>query len=179
MKKVLMTMVVVLAIVACSSSPYGQGGENACQFVKEQIPGLRDDIAKVEVIREDSLLSDEFLPSGELELRKGEVDYYEKRITRDKLDSIIRNVSCKLNDVESSWRFGDVVNDSLRKLEKYNYWWRKVYTVRVTMKSGTTKDPRVMMMENGVTPSCIEKDVENNIKKHVDALMDVVTNIIY
>lgn len=50
---------ILFVLTGCNQTQmkYGQGGKNACQFVKEQVPGLRDDIQDLEVIAEDSLLS--------------------------------------------------------------------------------------------------------------------------
>ena len=180
MKKVLFLLFISL-LVSCNTNQmkYGQGGRNACQFVKEQVPELRDDIAKIEVIGEDSLLTDMFLDSGDLALHKGEVDYYEGRINRQQLDSIIESVALYLNDLEHSWTIGIVVNDSLRKLQKYSYKWCKAYKVKITMKSGVTKEPRVLMDQDGVTPYCMEKDIEKSIHEHVNTMTDVIRNIIY
>ena len=178
MKKVLFLLLMCVVVGCTTDMKYGQGGRNACQYVKEQVPGLRDDIASVEVIEEDSLLTDLYLDSGDLALHKGEVDYYENRISRQQLDSIIDSVGVALKDLEWSWTLG-VVNDSLKRLEKYRTQWRKVYKVQVTMKSGVTKYPRVMMDYDGVTPYCLEKDIEHSVQEHTNTLTSTIRNIIY
>lgn len=180
MKKVLMILM-MCAMAACSTNDmkYGQGGRNACQFVKEQVPELRDDIDEAEVIEEDSLLTDLYLDSGDMALHKGEVDYYEGRISRQQLDSIIDSVSVALKDLEWSWTLGIAVNDSLKKLDKYKTQWRKVYKIQVAMKSGMTKHPRVMMDYDGVTPYCMEKDIERSVQEHTNTLTSTIRNIIY
>lgn len=182
MKKIVLICLAALVAVACTKNEswkYGQGGVNACQFVKERVPELREDIESVEVIGEDSLLTDAYLSSGDMALYKAETAYYEGKLTRSQLDSIINDVSQELDDLESSWMFGNVVNDSLHKLEKYEYRWRKVYTVRVTMKSGVIKEPRVMMDNNGITPYCMEKDIIVSVQKHANVLREIMRNIIY
>lgn len=178
MKKVLFLLLMCVVVGCTTDMKYGQGGRNACQYVKEQVPGLRDDIASVEVIEEDSLLTDLYLDSGDLALHKGEVDYYENRISRQQLDSIIDSVGVALKDLEWSWTLG-VVNDSLKRLVKYRTQWCKVYKVQVTMKSGVTKYPRVMMDYDGVTPYCLEKDIEHSVQEHTNTLTSTIRNIIY
>ena len=165
MKKVLMTMV-VSAIVACSSSPYGQGGENACLYVKEQVSGLRDDIAKVEVMGEDSLLSDIVLSFERGSFAKAGVDFWDGNISREEYQKIIDERAQLLQDIQNSWQFSMVVNDSLKQLSKYDGMWRKVYKVLVTMKSGDTKEPRVLMDNDGITPRMLEMDFGRQLEEY-------------
>lgn len=180
MKKVFL-LAIALLLVSCNTEQmkYGQGGKNACQYVKEQVPGLREDIAKVEVIEEDSLLTDIGLTFADMRLSQSESDYYQGKISRKKLDAIIDSVSEAIKDVQYSWQFSNVVNDSLRQLKKFEYQWRKVYKVKVTMKSGDTKEPRVLMDQDGVTPRCLEKDFEKSLQEHIDNMMGVVNRLIY
>lgn len=181
MKRLLLATMVMLA-TACNTEQmkYGEGGRNACQYVKEQVPGMRDDIESIEVIDEDSLLADEiFIMAGTRALYEAETNYYNGTISRQQLDAVIDSVAQELTDVEQSWAYGIVVNDSLRKLEKYKSQWRKVYKVQVTMKSGDVKCPRVVMSHNGVTPDCMEKDIERTIREHTVEMTDIIKNIIY
>ena len=57
--------------------------------------------------------------------------------------------------------------------------WRKVYTVRVTMKSGVTKEPRVLMEQDGITPRMIEREFEKKLQNYASELMDVHRRLIY
>lgn len=57
--------------------------------------------------------------------------------------------------------------------------WRKVYTIRVTMKSGSTKEPRVLMDQDGITPRCMEKEFEKELKDYVDKMMGVINRKLY
>ena len=133
-----MTMVVVAAIVACSSSPYGQGGENACQFVKEQVPGLRDDIAKVEVVAVDTVTVYD-LPRLYEELRSKETD------------ADVGLITCK-----ELRGYADSIN---RLCEP-----RIVYSVAVTMKSSQMQAVDVIMEDDGTTPYMLRNEYEK-IKK--------------
>lgn len=170
---IILTAMVAMA-VSCDqmSNKYGRGGDNACQYVKEQVPGLREDIASVEVIEEDSLLSDIGLIFGRTILAKSSAEFQEGTLSKDKFKAIIDSLAHDATDVEYSWRFSNVINDSLRALQRYSGQWRKVYTVRVTMKSGTTKEPRVMMDNDGITPRMIERDMENTIRDFTNKILD-------
>ena len=152
---------------------YGQGGENACQYVKEQVPGLREDIQSLEVIAEDSLLCDMVMSFGDITLSKQGAAFLTGEISKDQLRVTIDSIARAATDVEYSWRFSNVINDSLRKLSKYDGKWRKVYTVKVTMKSGITKEPRVLMDIDGKTPRMMERDMEKAIEEHTKHILEV------
>ena len=72
-----------------------------------------------------------------------------------------------------------MVNDSLHQQPKYDYQWRKVYKVQVTMKSGDTKTPRVLMDQDGITPRCLEKEFEKTLQEHIGNVMGVVNRLLY
>ena len=176
MRKALFILLMLSTILtACDKNrmKYGQGGQNACQYVKEQVPEIRADIANVEVIEEDSLLSDIGLIFAETEMAKRGAEFMEGKISRQAYDAVLDSISHDATDVAYSWQFGDVVNDSLKKLPRYEGQWRKVYKIRVTMKSGTTKEPRVMMDNDGITPRMTEqgmaKILEDFTKKVIEA----------
>lgn len=174
MKKYLV-IAILLVLTGCNQTQikFGQGGKNACQFVKEQVPGLRDDIQDVEVIAEDSLLCDLGMTFGDLTLSKQGAAFLKGEISKVELRATIDSVAKAATDVEYSWRFSNVVNDSLKQLSKYDGMWRKVYTIKVTMKSGTTKEPRVLMDTDGITPRMIERDMEKTIEKHTKHILEV------
>lgn len=174
MKKYLV-IAFLLVLTGCNQTQmkYGQGGKNACQFVKEQVPGLRDDIQDVEVIAEDSLLCDLGMTFGDLTLSKQGAAFLKGEISKEELRATIDSVAKAATDVEYSWRFSNVVNDSLKQLSKYDGMWRKVYTIKVTMKSGTTKEPRVLMDTDGKTPRMMERDMEKAIEEHTKHILEV------
>lgn len=165
---------ILFVLTGCNQTQmkYGQGGKNACQFVKEQVPGLRDDIQDLEVIAEDSLLCDFGMTFGDLTLSKQGAAFLKGEISKDELSATIDSVAKAATDVEYSWRFSNVVNDSLKQLPKYDGLWRKVYTVKVTMKSGTTKEPRVLMDTDGKTPRMMERDMEKAIEEHTKHILE-------
>ena len=172
MKKYVLLFAIILFVASCVGK-YGRGGKNACQFVKERVPELRDDIKSIEVMEEDSLLSDLGIMFAERQLSEKGKEYLEGKISGKELDGFLDSVAHDASDVEFSWRFGNVVNDSLKQLKKYAGMWRKAYKVRVTMKSGTTREPHVLMDNDGVTPRMLDKDMERTIEEHTKHILEV------
>lgn len=166
MKKIL--LLVLLAILAgCSQTKmkYGQGGVNACQFVKEQVPELRDNIESIEVIGEDTLLSEVSLSFADGLLSQKCTAYIKNEISKEELENTIDSIKQVLDDIELSWVHSDFMNNSLKKKSEYASMWRKVFKVKVTMKDGVIKEPRVMMDKDGITPRIIERDVQREIER--------------
>lgn len=148
-----------LVLVACNNTSlkYGQGGQNAVQFVKEQVSEIAQNAESIEVTGEDSLLCDIGLMFGLNDVHKalekynnGEISLKEARAVRD---SVMHDGA----DVENTWNYGSIVTDSLKRLTKYEGQWRKVYTVTIKMKSQTTDEIRVLMDEDGTTPRYTDK----------------------
>lgn len=171
MKKVLL-FVMMCVTIGCSQSKYGQGGDNACQFVKEQTSGQSADINTIEVIHEDSLLSDAGLTIADVTLAKSCAEFKQGKMSKEAFTAVIDSLSNAATDVYYSWKYSIVANDSLKKLPKYGHLWRKVYTVKVTMKSGVTKEPRVLMDNDGVTPRMLEKDIEKTLDEFTKKVLE-------
>lgn len=176
MKKYL-AIAILIVLTGCNQTQmkYGQGGKNACLFVKEQVPELREDISSVEVIGEDSMICDIGLMFGFNRVHEAEMMYYDSKITRSELDQVLDSMNLELTFVENSWKYGTPETYG----NKYDGQWRKVYTVRVTMKSGVTKEPRVLMEQDGITPRMIEREFEKKLQNYASELMDVHRRIIY
>lgn len=179
MKKIMFLALFIVGLTACvtEQDKYGQGGRNACQFVKEQVPELRDDIDKIEVVEEDSLLSDNMLSFGRAQFANAGSDFWNKKITRQEYKQIIDSTANAIQDVQYSWQYSVAVNDSLKQLEKYKQCWRKVYTIRVTMKSGTTQEQRILMDSDGITPRMLEKDFFNKLQEYTDKALQALDDI--
>lgn len=174
MKKILFVMAVAV-MTACNVSQmkYDAGGRNACQYVKEKMYLSDEDIQRIEVTKEDSLLSDSWLSWDRAKFSQAGVDFLEDKISTDEYREIVEERSELLNDVMNSWSIvGMVVNDSLRRLQKYNDVWRKVYTVSITMKSGTMRETRVIMDRDGITPRMTENEFAHTIKKYERDVME-------
>lgn len=84
-------------------------------------------------------------------------------------------MNLELTFVENSWKYGTPKTYG----NKFDGQWRKVYTVRVTMKSGVTKEPRVLMDQDGITPRMIEREFEKKLQNYASDLMDVHRRLIY
>ena len=176
MKKYL-AIAILIVLTGCNQTQmkYGQGGKNACLFVKEQVPELREDISSVEVIGEDSMICDIGLMFGFNRVHEAEMMYYDSKITRSELDQVLDSMNLELTFVENSWKYGTPETYG----NKFDGQWRKVYTVRVTMKSGVTKEPRVLMEQDGITPRMIEREFEKKLQNYASDLMDVHRRLIY
>lgn len=177
-KRVLLGLLGLVGLMGCVNGnvgtglvDYGRGGENAVEFVREQVPELREDIESVEVIEEDSLLSDVALAFDAAKFARAGADYWSGVISREEYRSIIDERAQLLQDIQNSWQFSSVVNDSLMGLKKYKSEWRKVYRVRVTTKSGVVKEPRVLMDNDGVTPRMLEKDFGVKLDEYLDEIL--------
>ena len=149
-----------LVLVACNNTSlkYGQGGQNAVQFVKEQVSEIAQNAESIEVTGEDSLLCDIGLMFGLNDVHKalekynnGEISLKEARAVRD---SVMHDGA----DVENTWNYGSIVTDSLKRLTKYEGQWRKV-----KMKSQTTDEIRVLMDEDGTTPRYTDKQFSRSL----------------
>lgn len=173
--KNLLIIGILLVLTGCNQTQikYGKGGMNACQYVKERVPESRNDIQSVEVIEDDSLLCDLGMLFGDITLSKQGAAFLNGEISKDELSATIDSVAIVATDIGYSWRFSSVINDSLRKLPKYDGMWRKVYTVKVTMKSGITKEPRVLMDTDGITPRMLDRDLEKAIEEHTKHILEV------
>ena len=179
MKKHLFAVLFLVIFAACNTeqAKYGQGGRNACQFFKEQVPELREDIEKIEVIEEDSLLSDRMLSLGEFQFSQTSLEFWQGNITQEEFQQFIDSTKNAIYDVQGSWLSGTEFNDSLHQLDKYKNNWRKVYKVLVTMKSGTTQESRVLMEADGIIPCMLEKDLEYKLQEYNDKVMQAQQDI--
>lgn len=172
MKKLIM-LFAALMTVGCSSTGTkqaateqpDQGGVNACQFAKERIGVLSEDIASIEVVKVDTLMSDIYLGWGNMKMLKSASAFLNDKMSRKEYKAVLDSMSNEINNVTYSWQFGSSVNDSLRNIEELQGCWRKVYTISVKMKSGTTKEIRVMMDNDGIKPRMTESEMVRKINE--------------
>lgn len=169
-------MVMLPAVLwACNqgqSRDYGQGGNNACEYVREKSDLDREDIASVDVVGEDSLLGDSWLANDAYMFANATLKYLQGMMSVDDYASIVDERLTLLHDVAGSWDYGRLVNDSLRCLPKYDNVWRRVYVVRVTMKSQTSRDIRVLMENDGVRPRMTEEELIGELDRYNGEIMD-------
>lgn len=182
MKKYSIFIILFAAFISCTEkmkniASYGQAGQNACEYVREQVPELKESIESIEAIGEDSLLGDSWLAHDQLIFARAGREYAQGILSRKDYEEIIEKYAHILTDINNSWLYGIVVNDSLRKLEKYQYQWRKVYIIRVTMKSSVTKEVRVLMDNDGITPRMTEKQFSDALEKWDSNLANAYSNL--
>lgn len=168
-KKFIKNCLIAVFLTLTGCNEYGIGGKNACMFVKEREPVLCEFFKDVEVIEEDSLLYD--LALGNLALSEQLNAFLKKEINKERFSEIIDSLSEVVTDVEYSW-ISRSVNDSLRLLPKYDGMWRKAYTVKITMKSGTVKKTRVLMDRDGKTPRMMESDMVKAVSEHEERIRE-------
>ena len=178
MKKALSIIFAAMLIGCQGGNGFGQGGKNAAQYVKEQVPQQADNIASIETIAEDSLLCDMGFGFAEMELAKKGSALMQGTIKAEEYEALIDSISHAATDITYSWQFSEVVNDSLMKLSKYEGLWRKAYTVRVTMKSGDPREPRVLMDNDGITPRMMEVDMQKAIEDHTRRILEAQETLI-
>lgn len=184
MKKSFLFIMAVVVMVACNqkgggifNDPYGQGGKNAVQYLKERTLSVASEIDKMEVTGVDTFLCDRSLVLNSVAFAKAGADFWEGKISKKEYQNIIDQLSQSHTDITNSWMYGIVTNDSLHKLSKYNNDWRVVYTIETTMKSTDTKRTRVMMERDGLKPYMTEneftKEMDEWVSKIVEAQRDI------
>lgn len=182
MKKIFLAIAVAAIVAGCNTNgvkPTDIGGEHACQYVMEQVSELREDIERVEVTGTDSLLGDAMLSFGRAEFGRAALHFSSGKMARTQYKAFLDSAANVLQDVHNSWQFGDVVNDSLRQLEKYTSVWRTVYNVCVTMKIGKRKNVRVLMDNDGTTPRCLEEAFGDILIEYQRKILSAYDNMHY
>ena len=162
---IVVSLAFLLLLVACGQSGFGKGGENAEQFVREKAVLVRDDIASIETIREESVLSDIGIGFQTMQLLEAGTNYLQGNITRDDYTQTINEATLLMKDIQDCWDSPTSVGDSLRRSGKYDGMWRKAYTVEVTMKSSVKQTHIVLMDTDGITPRMTEREFASGLDK--------------
>lgn len=172
MRKVLL-FIALLALVSCSekNQKHDQGGENACQYIREKFPELREDIQSVDVVYDDSVM---VLLYKTLDIYEEQHKCFDNKITIKQLRAYRDSMQNIYFDVMRSWVMDKKDNDSLRHLSKYKGLWRKAYLIEVTMKSSKTSQYRVSMDEDGTTPSMTSDEFYKSSESFYKALDDLI-----
>lgn len=154
MKKAFYILMAFVAISCTGNLPE----KNACQFVRENAGLYADNIKDVEVVGKDSvillLFEHAMVATRSADFRElastGEFGGKDVSAYKAFLDSMMQ----KYSDAVQSWEGSYLVADSVR----HKYGWRQVYTVKVTMRSGSTKTTRVLMDSDRTTPRLLLRD---------------------
>lgn len=174
---IVVSLAFMLLLVSCGQSGFGMGGSNAEQFIRENAVMLRDDIASVETIREDSVLGDIGIGFQTMELLKAGTNYLQGNITRDDYTQTINEGTLLMKDIQDCWDSPTSVGDSLRRSGKYDGMWRKAYTVEVTMKSSVKKTHIVLMDTDGITPRMTEREFASGLDKFSREIARAINNL--
>lgn len=165
MKKLLIIPLLALLVASCGPKMKGEGSTltiaeaNAMQFVKEQMGANADNIASMEIVDHDQVISNLILTYAHLKMAKTSEAYMSNQITKQRYLDIQDSIVDVCADVSNSWQYAIAVNDSLSQLEKYRGYWRHRYEVLVTMKSGATEKYKILMDSDGITPRQTESEV--------------------
>lgn len=174
---IVVSLAFMLLFVSCGQSGFGKGGSNAEQFVRENAVLVRDDIASIETVREDSVLGDTGIGFQTMKLLEAGTNYLQDNITRDEYAQIINEATLLMKDIQDCWDNPSVVGDSLRSLGKYSGMWRKAYTVEVTMNSSVKKTHVVLMDEDGTTPRMTERDFASTLDDFSRDISRAINNL--
>lgn len=170
MKKMIHLLAITI-LAACSETD--QGRQNACQYVREQMPEQMVNIKRVEVVKEDSVLSPFIISLGVSDIYSKRGDYYGGDITIEQWHAYTDSMLTLCFDFNNSWIMDKERTDSLKQLPKYRDSWRKAYLVEVIMKSGATKQYRVCMNEDGITPSMTSEEYIKRLDEFTKALNEL------
>lgn len=176
MKTVKFILPLVLAFTACMAEgqKFGQGGNNAAQFVRENYPSVAENAKSIRAVQRDSVLSAQRLINDMARFAIAKNDFLQGKISKKQYNEIVDERILNIHDVEMSWNCGISVNDSLKKLNKYEYGWYVVYTVEAEMKSGVKQQYRVLMQRDGIKPSMTDDQVKYQINKCAEDVMQAI-----
>ena len=175
MKKIATITIMLLMLVACQQSKNDQAGDNAIQYVREQLNDQKENIKSVEVTLEDSVLFDKMLALVASDVNMQHVNYLGNDISLKEYHCYLDSIDRMMNDYTKSWIMDKEWSDSLKQLPKYKDTWHKAFIVEVTMKSNKTLAYRVCMEKDGITPLITSEEymkqrdeVQEALNKRVD-----------
>lgn len=164
MKKVLFLLLVATIAVGCKNK-YGEEGQNVEDYVADRVKLTGFEVKDVSVVGLDTLMSDDRIEFGSIRFETMLIEFESEKISvkeyKDFLDSVMRHTY----DIEFAW-LSKEKNDSMRRLEKYEGAFRKVYTVKVKTDSRTQPEfnVRVLCDING-NPRMFEEQFQLEVKR--------------
>lgn len=168
MKNITTLLLTSMLLASCGNSDIENYAREKCHEC-----GVYDeDIKSIQVEKTDSVLSDVTISFNQVRLAKASNEYNEGIITKQQFEEIIDEDWQNTEDVIHSLLYGSVVNDSLKKLDKYATDWREAYEVTVIMNSGVTKTFKVITDVDG-TPHKTFGELEKELSKHTEKLADM------
>lgn len=135
MKKVL--FLAVMMVISCGSK-FGEGGDNAAQYVREQMPELTKDAVSVEAVDVRDCYVIDFEVFSAIKMDE-HVPYFK-----------IERMNNQVRASFESMRGEKTALDEAKKTGLTDM--RKIYTVIITAKSGKKYDAYVIMEKDEITP---------------------------
>lgn len=136
MKKVLF-LALMMAVVSCGSK-FGDGGDNAAQYIREQMPELTMDAVSVEAVDVKDCYIIDFDSYHAIKADE-HVPYF-------KIDRMNNQIWASLESLKGE----QTALDKAKQIGLTDK--RKVYTVIITAKSGKKYDAYVIMEKDEITP---------------------------
>lgn len=166
MKKTILCLLAGVLLVSCGESKVEAFAREKCHEV-----GVTDeDIKSIESEKTDSMLSDSFVAFNSVRLAKAKYEHTTGKMTDDEFHAMLEEDGVATDDILHSLRYGIVVNDSLKKLQKYKNCWREVHKVTITMNSGVQKSFNVILDKDG-TPMMTDGELEKKMEEHIQTLI--------
>lgn len=146
MKKVYLFFALLASTIACTK--YGEGGDNAVQYVHERMPELTKEAASVEVTMCDT-------------------------IGVDNLDSLIRELEAKEIEAKAEIiRWKDLRKFAEDMEARLGWDKRLMFNVAVKAKSTKTENIGVIMEKDGKTPLILYQEYKKKFESFYEKLAD-------
>ena len=153
MKQCIFIATLLISIISCSK--FDEGGDNACQFVKEQ---LSLDFENVESIEPTAIFEVAIINISERneDIMKKYKEEKDGIISKEDLVSFYNRLNNEVEAANDSW--SGLQEDKQKAIDAGVTAIRRVYNVAITMKSKKKTNVNVIMEDDKVTPYMLEKD---------------------
>jgi hypothetical protein len=154
---------ILLSFCSCETDP---AKRNVRKFIEDAIEESialdASQVDKIEIEYVDSLMSPIVIGFTMNTILKAKAQYAAGVISKDSLLKV--HAEC-FNEWEAMYNSWNVDPSIAKKDTLYNGELRKCYRATVTFKNGQTRNPRVLMDTDGITPSFIESKVQSELDK--------------
>lgn len=162
MKNLILPSAILLAVISCEAGiTTSQGEKNAAQYVKNINAGVEE----AAVIAADTVFSYEMLAFDQAPLAEKQFKYSCGELARDEYVKFLDNYIKNYDEIHDSQQLR-IYTDSLMKTDKYKYSKRVRYTVEAKYNDGRTKEERVLMERDGITPECTQHDANKQMREY-------------
>ena len=153
MKQCIFIATLLISMISCSK--FDEGGDNACQFVKEQ---LSLDFENVESSEPTAIFEVAIINISERneDIMKKYKEEKDGIISKEDLVSFYNRLNNEVEAANDSW--SGLQEDKQKAIDAGVTAIRRVYNVAITMKSKKKTNVNVIMEDDKVTPYMLEKD---------------------